>query len=643
MEKAKAMVDIKKPITILLLLLLLFIPHSFALRQPVGVAGFVYLNGQPLPNAIIIVTNLNTNETDIATSTSEGIYVASLYADNGDVLRAVALTLSGENTTTVNLSRPTQWLNLSLTTATTELFRQPVGVAGIVTYNFTRISGATVYVTNVNTGETSTTTTNSKGMYATSISGSTGDTIKVVAVSGDFTGSAIGEVNLSKTTQWLNISVGSVLADFKVEPPFPKVDEPILFKDKSLGNPVAWFWSFGDGTSSTKQHPIHVYEKPGIYTVTLSVTNPMGEKSTTAGVVRVMGVEGENPYIPIPERPEYPRGYTIKQMCDLLRISDITPSSDKVTVVYIDTGCNDRTFNVEGYLLDMSKIQRYRTPGLYSSEDRYGHGTAVGSILLYILDTKVTNYRVISIKAFDDKGETTTEMFLKAMDMAKAFKPDIVSISAGAYPVENDPLVKKAEELVKNGIIVVASAGNIGQEGSILSPAIAPDVIAVGAEDPRQTIRNLQDDVLCRWSSRGYLGQDKPNVVAPGESIRLPWGKTEEHVLSGTSFSTPFVAGGIAIMISKNRGIYDLTKTLYFWDKEIVVNAVKEALEESCYIKGKRNEWGAGIPIFTIAVDRLYWKLFLLALLPVIVVIVVASSILAFIIIRKQKWWASLG
>lgn len=635
------MVDIKK-LMVVMFLLILFIPHSFAIRQPVGVAGFVYLDDQPLPNALILITNLNTSDTDTATTNADGLYVASLYADNGDTLRIVAITMSGENTTTVNLSRPTQWLNLSLTTTTSSLFRQPIGVAGIVLHNLSTVAGATVYVTNVNTGETSTTTTNARGMYATSVSGSNGDTIRVVAISGDFVGSAIGNVDISKPTQWLNISVGGILADFRLEKPFPKVNEPVKFRDKSIGNPVSWLWSFGDGASSAQQNPTHVYKKPGTYTVSLTVTNSAGEKSTTASIVRVMGTEESNPYIPTPKRPEYPRGYTIKQMCKLLRISDITSSSDKVTIVYIDTGCNDRTFNVEGHLLDLGKIQRYRIPTLRSADDRYGHGTAVGSILLYILDTKVTNYRIISIKAFNDRGETSTELFLKAMDMAKAFKPDIVSISAGAYPVRNDPLVKKAEELTESGIVVVASAGNVGQVGSILSPAIAPDVIAVGAEDPRQTIDNLQDDVLCRWSSKGYPEQDKPDVVAPGESIRLPWGKTEEHVLSGTSFSAPLVAGGIAIMISKNRGLYDFAKTLYFWDKKIVVNAVKDALKESCYVKGKKNEWGAGIPIFSVAVERLYWKLVLMVSLP-FVVIIMAISIAVFVgVYKRKKWYTSI-
>ncbi|RLJ04802.1 MAG: hypothetical protein DRP18_04200, partial [Candidatus Aenigmatarchaeota archaeon] len=111
---------------------------------------------------------------------------------------------------------------------------------------------------------------------------------------------------------------------------------------------------------------------------------------------------------------------------------------------------------------------------------------------------------------------------------------------------------------------------------------------------------------------------------------------------SGTSFSTPFVSGGIAIMISKNKPLYDFAKTLYFWDKKIVVNAVKDALEESCYIKGKRNEWGAGIPIFSVATERLHWKLLLMVSLPFVVVLI-ASSIAVFVMVyRRRKWYLSV-
>lgn len=39
---------------------------------------------------------------------------------------------------------------------------------------------------------------------------------------------------------------------------------------------VSWEWAFGDGATSTEQHPVHVYTAPGYHTVTLTVTNANG-------------------------------------------------------------------------------------------------------------------------------------------------------------------------------------------------------------------------------------------------------------------------------------------------------------------------------------------------------------------------------
>lgn len=36
---------------------------------------------------------------------------------------------------------------------------------------------------------------------------------------------------------------------------------------------IAWQWTFGDGSTSNLQNPVHLYASPGIYTVTLAVTN----------------------------------------------------------------------------------------------------------------------------------------------------------------------------------------------------------------------------------------------------------------------------------------------------------------------------------------------------------------------------------
>lgn len=50
----------------------------------------------------------------------------------------------------------------------------------------------------------------------------------------------------------------------------------IHFKDSSQSTPHQWFWDFGDGQSSTQQNPSHFYTSSGSYTVTLIVSNNMG-------------------------------------------------------------------------------------------------------------------------------------------------------------------------------------------------------------------------------------------------------------------------------------------------------------------------------------------------------------------------------
>lgn len=53
-------------------------------------------------------------------------------------------------------------------------------------------------------------------------------------------------------------------------------DGIIQFSDQSLNNPTSWLWNFGDGTSSTEQHPLHVYTQSGVYSVTLTASNSFG-------------------------------------------------------------------------------------------------------------------------------------------------------------------------------------------------------------------------------------------------------------------------------------------------------------------------------------------------------------------------------
>ena len=50
----------------------------------------------------------------------------------------------------------------------------------------------------------------------------------------------------------------------------------VRFTDVSTGNPTSWYWSFGDGAESMLQNPVHVYTRPGTYSVGFRAKNSRG-------------------------------------------------------------------------------------------------------------------------------------------------------------------------------------------------------------------------------------------------------------------------------------------------------------------------------------------------------------------------------
>lgn len=57
----------------------------------------------------------------------------------------------------------------------------------------------------------------------------------------------------------------------------------VSFIDESDGKITSWSWDFGDGTTSSKQHPSHQCKEAGKYIAVLWVEGPAG-KSRTAKV-----------------------------------------------------------------------------------------------------------------------------------------------------------------------------------------------------------------------------------------------------------------------------------------------------------------------------------------------------------------------
>ena len=88
-----------------------------------------------------------------------------------------------------------------------------------------------------------------------------------------------GRRDIAVNAQPINSScTAPPIADFIVNDPFSCSGE-VSFQDDSYGQPSGWLWSFGDGSTSTLQNPIHSYTSEGTYDVSLFVSNALGQDS----------------------------------------------------------------------------------------------------------------------------------------------------------------------------------------------------------------------------------------------------------------------------------------------------------------------------------------------------------------------------
>jgi len=78
-------------------------------------------------------------------------------------------------------------------------------------------------------------------------------------------------------------------AAFSWSPQSPVEDEQVSFTDMSSGSPISWSWNFGDGSTSSQQDPIHIFQDAGAFQVRLTASNAQGSDSITKTVAVVQG------------------------------------------------------------------------------------------------------------------------------------------------------------------------------------------------------------------------------------------------------------------------------------------------------------------------------------------------------------------
>ncbi|MDT8308935.1 MAG: gliding motility-associated C-terminal domain-containing protein [Bacteroidales bacterium] len=80
-------------------------------------------------------------------------------------------------------------------------------------------------------------------------------------------------------------------AEFTAAPWTVYVEDGLVnFTDLSSGNPVKWYWDFGDGNMAVNQNPVNHYSALGTYPVTLYITDNIGCKDSVTHDILVKDI-----------------------------------------------------------------------------------------------------------------------------------------------------------------------------------------------------------------------------------------------------------------------------------------------------------------------------------------------------------------
>ncbi len=203
--------------------------------------------------------------------------------------------------------------------------------------------------------------------------------------------------------------------------------------------------------------------------------------------------------------------------------------------------------------------------------DENGHGshvasTAAGKLVfsdLGVFAEGVSRASIYSVKALGrGVGTGFTSEVVNAMALALERGAQVVNMSLGSKECQGGcdvcPECRAVRRLTERGVLVVVAAGNSGPGADTIGcPGCCAEAITVAAVD--------RDGKVANFSSRGgsrFPG--KPDVAAPGVNIYSgtargslidagdPDAGFGYAAISGTSMSTPHVAGLLAMLKHRN-------------------------------------------------------------------------------------------
>ncbi|MDG1551881.1 MAG: S8 family serine peptidase [Candidatus Poseidoniaceae archaeon] len=234
-----------------------------------------------------------------------------------------------------------------------------------------------------------------------------------------------------------------------------------------------------------------------------------------------------------------------------------------VRVCIVDTGIDISHSAFEGFQVVFNDmISNSASPVDYGV---IAHGTLMAGILISQSHQMGVSSGITLgvVAALDDDGtgmNTAGEQTISdAIEWCiEQFSADIISLSLGGTQSDSmtreGPSVSSTRKALDRGIFVVAAAGNDGgngDDGRVSVPSNVPLAISVGASSQGGDLwdnSSKGNQVTFDGEQRVHPNQ-KPEIIAPGVGIISTGTEDSWFSSSGTSDSTVFVTGALALIL----------------------------------------------------------------------------------------------
>lgn len=246
-----------------------------------------------------------------------------------------------------------------------------------------------------------------------------------------------------------------------------------------------------------------------------------------------------------------------------------------VKVAVLDTGVNPTHEDLRGKIADFVEFDdqgQIVRQGLAKAHDDNGHGThcsgticggnASGRYIGMAPDATILSVKVLT------KGSGTDAQILAGLDWAIRNGANVINMSLGALRMSADVLDTYTLTLFnanRLGIPVVVAVGNEGSQttGSPGNDFFAFTVGATDVEDRAAGFSGGRTQIIesSRYLKPEYLPlvYSKPDVTAPGVEIYSAVRNGKHEAWNGTSMATPHVAGAMALLLSPEFSIRELS------------------------------------------------------------------------------------